>query len=145
MALEGYESQLRELNSYSEKLTVEYNEKVQLQEVLEKAPRFFITDAPRLAVSELTSGATPSNKASLLEKEIMGARHDLDMHFSPVTRSISHYNSLLFTATLSRVAEDTGCSFAAVDTVSSFFTGPRLSLVLLGSVLLILDRKMTEQ
>ena len=33
--LEGYEKQLRELNSYSEKLTSEYNEKVELQEVLE--------------------------------------------------------------------------------------------------------------
>ena len=33
--LEGYESQLKELNSYSEKLTTEYNEKVELQEVLE--------------------------------------------------------------------------------------------------------------
>jgi hypothetical protein len=67
MELEGFESQLRDLNSYSEKLTVEYNENVELQEVLEKARRFFITDAPRLAVIELTSGATPSNKASLLE------------------------------------------------------------------------------
>ena len=34
--LVGYESQLRELNSYSEKLTIEYNEKVELQEVLER-------------------------------------------------------------------------------------------------------------
>ena len=54
--LEGYESQLKELNAYSEKLTREYNEKVELQEVLEKARRFFMTDAPRLAVSELSSG-----------------------------------------------------------------------------------------
>jgi hypothetical protein len=35
--LEGYESQLRELNNYSEKPTIEYNQKVELQEVLEKA------------------------------------------------------------------------------------------------------------
>jgi len=54
--LEGYESQLKELNAYSEKLTREYNEKVELQEVLEKARRFFMTDAPRLAVSELSTG-----------------------------------------------------------------------------------------
>jgi len=46
--LDGYEGQLRELNSYSEKLTAEYNEKVELQEVLEKSRRFFMTDAPRL-------------------------------------------------------------------------------------------------
>ena len=35
--LEAYENQLRELNNYSEKLTVEYNEKVELQDVLDKA------------------------------------------------------------------------------------------------------------
>ena len=34
--LEGYKSQLKELNAYSEKLTREYNKKVELQEVLEK-------------------------------------------------------------------------------------------------------------
>ena len=55
--LDGYESQLKELNTYSQQLTTEYNEKVELQEVLEKARRFFMTDAPRLAVSELTTGA----------------------------------------------------------------------------------------
>jgi V-type H+-transporting ATPase subunit a len=38
------------LNSYSEKLTIEYNEKVELQEVLEKARRFH-DGRPRLAVS----------------------------------------------------------------------------------------------
>lgn len=85
--LEGYEIQLRELNSYSEKLTVEYNEKVELQEVLEKARRFFITDAPRLAVSELTSNQTPSKKASLLESA--DDRPDLDMRFSSITGVVS--------------------------------------------------------
>jgi V-type H+-transporting ATPase subunit a len=102
--LEGYESQLRELNSYSEKLTVEYNEKVELQEVLEKARRFFITDAPRLAVSELTSGPTPANKANLLESEIMGARPDLDMRFSSITGVVateerSRFERMIFRAT----------------------------------------------
>jgi V-type H+-transporting ATPase subunit a len=104
MELEGYESQLRELNSYSEKLTVEYNEKVELQEVLEKARRFFITDAPRLAVSELTSGTTPANKASLLESEGMGARPDLDMRFSSITGVVateerSRFERMIFRAT----------------------------------------------
>ncbi|KAG7360696.1 V-type ATPase subunit [Nitzschia inconspicua] len=104
MELEGYESQLRELNSYSEKLTVEYNEKVELQEVLEKARRFFITDAPRLAVSELTSGTTPANKASLLESEMMGARPDLDMRFSSITGVVateerSRFERMIFRAT----------------------------------------------
>ncbi|KAL3921098.1 MAG: hypothetical protein SGILL_002926 [Bacillariaceae sp.] len=104
LELEGYESQLRELNNYSEKLTVEYNEKVELQEVLEKARRFFITDAPRLAVSELTSGATPANKASLLESEGMGARPDLDMRFSSITGVVatderSRFERMIFRAT----------------------------------------------
>mgnify|MGYP003334844013 CR=1 FL=1 len=34
--LDGYESQLKELNSYNDKLTHEFNEKVEYQEVLEK-------------------------------------------------------------------------------------------------------------
>ena len=105
MELEGYESQLRELNAYSEKLTVEYNEKVELQEVLEKARRFFITDAPRLAVSELTSGqTTAANKASLLESEGIGARPDLDMRFSSITGVVSteertRFERMIFRAT----------------------------------------------
>ena len=85
--LEQYETQLRELNSYSEKLTTEYNEKVELQEVLEKARRFFMSDAPRLAVSELTSGNLGTgNQAGLLESEI---RPDLDMRFSSITGVVS--------------------------------------------------------
>jgi len=100
--LEGYESQLKELNSYSEKLTIEYNEKVELQEVLEKARRFFITDAPRLAVSELTSGQTPANKENLLESE--EGRPDLDMKFSSVTGVVSteersNFERMIFRAT----------------------------------------------
>eukprot|EP00536_Pseudo-nitzschia_multiseries_P002022 jgi/Psemu1/235282/estExt_Genewise1.C_270024 len=76
--LEGYETQLKELNSYSEKLTVEYNEKVELQEVLEKARRFFITDAP--------------------------PRPDLDMRFSSITGVVStdervNFERMIFRAT----------------------------------------------
>ena len=103
--LEGYESQLRELNSYSEKLTIEYNEKVELQEVLEKARRFFMSDAPRLAVSELTSGNATSadNEASLLESE-GGIRPDLDMRFSSITGVVaseekSRFERMIFRAT----------------------------------------------
>merc|ERR1712161_61328 len=36
-----YEAQLKELNSYNEKLTHEFNEKVEYQEVLEKSLEFF--------------------------------------------------------------------------------------------------------
>ena len=100
--LEQYETQLRELNSYSEKLTTEYNEKVELQEVLEKARRFFMSDAPRLAVSELTSGnAGHGTSAGLLESEI---RPDLDMRFSSITGVVAseervRFERMIFRAT----------------------------------------------
>jgi len=49
--LESYEDQLKELNNYSEKLTTEYNEKVELQEVLLKSRDFFDQDVQRLQSS----------------------------------------------------------------------------------------------
>jgi V-type H+-transporting ATPase subunit a len=90
--LEVHESQLRELNSYSEKLTVEYNEKVELQEVYEKARYFFMTDAPRLASSERrrNPAATITN---LLETE---TRPDLDMRFSFLTGVVSTEECIRF-------------------------------------------------
>lgn len=84
--LEGFESQLKELNSYSEKLTVEYNEKVEMQEVYEKARYFFMTDAPRLARSERRGGRT-AERSSLLDSG--DAREDLDMRFSFLTGVIT--------------------------------------------------------
>ena len=102
--LEQYESQLRELNNYSEKLTTEYNEKVELQEVLEKARRFFMSDAPRLAVSELTTGGPVSDKeASLLESD-NAPRPDLDMRFSSITGVVAteekvRFERMIFRAT----------------------------------------------
>ena len=100
--LDGYESQLKELNSYSEKLTTEYNEKVELQEVLEKARRFFMTDAPRLAVSELTSGAD-GNDDGLLQSD-NAPRPDLDMRFSSITGVVAteekvRFERMIFRAT----------------------------------------------
>lgn len=96
--LEQYESQLKELNTYSEKLTTEYNEKVELQEVLEKARRFFMTDAPRLAVSELTSADD-----RLLETDA-APRPELDMRFSSITGVVSteekaRFERMIFRAT----------------------------------------------
>mmetsp|Transcript_16908 Transcript_16908/g.32010 ORF Transcript_16908/g.32010 Transcript_16908/m.32010 type:complete len:870 (+) Transcript_16908:49-2658(+) len=94
--LEGYESQLKELNRYSEKLTVEYNEKVELQEVLEKARRFFITDAPRLEVSEIeASRLTPDGHVGLLDR---------DMRFSSMSGVVSseertRFERMIFRAT----------------------------------------------
>jgi V-type H+-transporting ATPase subunit a len=98
--LDGYESQLRELNTYSEKLTTEYNEKVELQEVLEKSRRFFMTDAPRLAVSELTSSEP---NGALLESD-NAPRPELDMRFSSITGVVateekSRFERMIFRAT----------------------------------------------
>lgn len=110
--LEGYETQLKELNSYSEKLTTEYNEKVELQEVLEKARRFFMTDAPRLAVSELTTGGarggyggkSAGRNTSLLEEEGESEARDMDMRFSSITGVVSvdeksRFERMIFRAT----------------------------------------------
>ena len=101
--LEAYENQLRELNNYSEKLTVEYNEKVELQEVLEKARRFFMTDAPRLAVSEVTTKAKNRDGNHLLSDDDE-ANRDLDMRFSSITGVVStdeksRFERMIFRAT----------------------------------------------
>lgn len=94
--LEGYETQLRELNTYSEKLTREYNEKVELQEVLEKARRFFMTDAPRLAVSELADPAARGRASQRKPGALLAGAddegrggHDMDMRFSSITGVVS--------------------------------------------------------
>ena len=106
--LDGYESQLRELNNYSEKLTTEYNEKVELQEVLEKARRFFMTDAPRLAVSELTSGSTNGGAIDTSDTGLLqtdnAPRPDLDMRFSSITGVVAteekvRFERMIFRAT----------------------------------------------
>mmetsp|Transcript_42472 Transcript_42472/g.102300 ORF Transcript_42472/g.102300 Transcript_42472/m.102300 type:complete len:880 (+) Transcript_42472:208-2847(+) len=132
--LEGYESQLRELNSYSEKLTVEYNEKVELQEVLEKARRFFITDAPRLAVSELTSGPSgPSNEASLLESE--GPRPDLDMRFSSITGVVATEERTRFERMIFRATR--GNCFVRFAPIKQPITDPETGQLLEKSVFII--------
>jgi V-type H+-transporting ATPase subunit a len=104
--LEGYETQLRELNSFSEKLTSEYNEKVELQEVLEKARRFFMTDAPRLAVSELTTGGArgAGKSEKLISEEGEEDARDMDMRFSSITGVVAadeknRFERMVFRAT----------------------------------------------
>jgi len=103
--LEGYESQLRELNSYSEKLTTEYNEKVELQEVLEKARRFFMTEAPRIVQNSLRGPPSPGGKTeSLLGDNEGGGRSGMDMRFSSVTGVVSmeekaRFERMIFRAT----------------------------------------------
>ena len=99
-----YESQLQELNSYSEKLTTEYNEKVELQEVLEKARRFFMTDAPRLAVSEMTTDTGGISHGTGLLDSDNAPRPDLDMRFSSITGVVasdekSRFERMIFRAT----------------------------------------------
>ncbi|GMH57987.1 hypothetical protein TrRE_jg6357, partial [Triparma retinervis] len=115
--LEGYESQLRELNSFSAKLTTEYNEKVELQEVLLKGREFYEIDAPRLmtsSVSErMTSRATGGRGDSLLDDDRAnlpmsmmadGGAVDRDMRFSSVTGVVdsaekARFERMLFRST----------------------------------------------
>lgn len=98
--LSTYESQLRELNTFSEKLTTEYNEKVELQEVLEKARQFFVAEGSRFT----TMGHTASPMASLLEADAMADRPDMDMRFSFLTGVVSteerqRFERMVFRAT----------------------------------------------
>jgi V-type H+-transporting ATPase subunit a len=137
--LEQYESQLRELNSYSEKLTIEYNEKVELQEVLEKARRFFMTDAPRLAVSELTTGGGSngggnSNQADLLESE-MAPRPDLDMRFSSITGVVSTEEKVRFERMIFRATR--GNVYVRFAPIKQPITDPETGMLLEKSVFII--------
>jgi hypothetical protein len=102
--LEGYEGQLKELNAYSEKLTREYNEKMELQEVLEKARRFFMKDAPRLVVSELLGGRKRGANQGLLAGAHDAEARDMDMRFSSITGVVSteekvRFERMIFRAT----------------------------------------------
>ena len=106
--LGSYESQLRELNSFSEKLTNEYNEKVELQEVLEKARRFFLADGARLGARFASDDRGPATVAStvqdLLSGDTLGNRPDLDMRFSSITGVVSseerqRFERMIFRAT----------------------------------------------
>ncbi|CAN0270655.1 unnamed protein product, partial [Phaeothamnion confervicola] len=54
--LEGLEAHLLDLNRYSERLTSEYNEKVEFQEVLLKARGFFSSEVPRMRVEQAVGG-----------------------------------------------------------------------------------------
>jgi V-type H+-transporting ATPase subunit a len=135
--LEQYESQLRELNSYSEKLTIEYNEKVELQEVLEKARRFFMTDAPRLAVSELTTGGgrdVASNEADLLESS-MAPRPDLDMRFSSITGVVSTEEKVRFERMIFRATR--GNVYVRFAPIKQPITDPETGMLLEKSVFII--------
>lgn len=134
--LEGYESQLKELNSYSEKLTREYNEKVELQEVLEKARRYFMTDAPRLAVSELTSGSgdMASNEAGLLQSDT-APRPDLDMRFSSITGVVATEEKVRFERMIFRATR--GNCYVRFAPIMQPITDPETGMLVEKSVFII--------
>jgi len=98
--LQGYESQLKEFNSYSEKLTTEYNQKIELQEVLDKARRHFMTDVPRMTASS----AGEHEHRSLLDEGGEPARSEMDMRFSCITGVVTgeekgRFERMIFRAT----------------------------------------------
>lgn len=132
--LDGYESQLRELNSYSEKLTTEYNEKVELQEVLEKARRFFMTDAPRLAVSELTSGAADTSDSGLLQTD-NAPRPDLDMRFSSITGVVATEEKVRFERMIFRATR--GNCYVRFAPIKQPITDPETGMLIEKSVFII--------
>eukprot|EP00980_Cylindrotheca_fusiformis_P016809 scaffold5067_cov139-Cylindrotheca_fusiformis.AAC.3 len=99
-----YETQLRELNSFSEKLTREFNEKVELQEVLDKARRFFIIDAPRFVAAESSTMGFPNDD----EQGLLEPRAEADMRFSSITGVIANdekarFERMVFRATRGNV------------------------------------------
>mmetsp|Transcript_18523 Transcript_18523/g.45893 ORF Transcript_18523/g.45893 Transcript_18523/m.45893 type:complete len:894 (+) Transcript_18523:181-2862(+) len=130
--LEGYESQLKELNSYSEKLTVEYNEKVELQEVYEKARYFFMTDAPRLASSERRGGRS-AERNSLLDN--VDPRPDLDMRFSFITGVISTEESVRFERMVFRTTR--GNCYVRFAPIQQPITDPTTGQLLAKSVFIV--------
>jgi len=135
--LEGYEGQLRELNNYSEKLTTEYNEKVELQEVLEKARRFFMTDAPRLAVSELTSqrDSATGTQANLLDGEHSATRPNLDMRFSSITGVVATEEKTRFERMIFRATR--GNCYVRFAPIKQPITDPETGVLLEKSVFII--------
>ena len=134
--LEGYESQLRELNSYSEKLTVEYNEKVELQEVYEKARYFFMTDAPRLASSERRGGGRSAERErSNHLLDFVDTRPDLDMRFSFITGVIATEESLRFERMVFRTTR--GNCYVRFATIEQPITDPSTGQLLEKSVFIV--------
>eukprot|EP00934_Nitzschia_sp_Nitz4_P008961 Nitzschia sp. Nitz4//scaffold21_size171442//20095//22959//NITZ4_002144-RA/size171442-snap-gene-0.66-mRNA-1//1//CDS//3329542360//8951//frame0 len=94
--LGSYESQLRELNTFSEKLTLEYNEKVELQEVLEKSRQLYNDAEAHRVGADAPTGAM----ATLLQE----SRPELDMRFSSITGVITsderqRFERMVFRAT----------------------------------------------
>jgi len=136
--LEVYETQLKELNSYSEKLTVEYNEKVELQEVYEKARYFFMTDAPRLARSE-RRGSRSAERSSLLNN--VEPRPDLDMRFSFITGVIATEECARFERMVFRTTR--GNCYVRFAAVQQPITDPSTGQLLEKSVFIVFYKSQT--
>jgi len=136
--LEVFESQLKELNSYSEKLTVEYNEKVELQEVYEKARYFFMTDAPRLANSE-RRGSRSAERSNLLDSS--DARPDLDMRFSFITGVIATEECARFERMVFRTTR--GNCYVKFASIQQPITDPSTGQLLEKSVFIVFYKSQT--
>ncbi len=136
--LETYELQLKELNSYNEKLTVEYNEKVELQEVMEKARRFFSSDVPRLTAISQGGGRlrSPSYELSgLLESDEQARRPDMDMRFSSITGVVSTEERNRFERMIFRTTR--GNCYIKFATIQQPITDPESGQLLEKSVFII--------
>jgi len=140
--LEGYESQLKELNDYSEKLTTEYNEKVELQEVLEKARKFFMTDAPRLAISELSANRFGQNQdgrnEGLLDADV---GRDLDMRFSSITGVVATDEKARFERMIFRATR--GNCFVRFAPIKQAITDPHTGDVVEKSVFIVFYKSVS--
>jgi len=141
--LEAYESQLKELNSYSEKLTVEYNEKVELQEVYEKARYFFMTDAPRLASSDRRGGRS-AERSSLLEfsdERPEPTPANLDMRFSFITGVIATEECVRFERMVFRTTR--GNCYVRFAAIQQPITDPTTGQLLEKSVFIVFYKSQT--
>jgi V-type H+-transporting ATPase subunit a len=109
--LENNEKQLLELNKFHDKLSLEYNEKIELHEVLAKSASFYNT-VPASATAP-SSTATP-----LLEDDFGLVKDDAyEMKFSSVTGVVSDVDRSRFERALFRSTRG-NCyvRFAQVDT-----------------------------
>jgi len=95
--LDGYESQLKELNSYNDKLTHEFNEKVEYQEVLEKTSNFFKFDKSEFAGKvrldimkfQLIAGVVSTEEKMRFERMIFrSTRGNSLVRFAPIDQPI---------------------------------------------------------
>lgn len=126
-----YDEQLRELNIFSEKLTTEYNEKVELHEVLDKARRFFMIDAPRFVAAERDNLELPDEEGwGLLDQ-----RREHDMRFSSLTGVISNEEKARFERMVFRSTR--GNVFIRFADIDQPITDPQTGLSVEKSVFII--------